>query len=297
MAKGYQIGELKQKLIELLEDSKIGLSGVEISEKLKVNRVTMAKYLKVLSAEGFLRQKNIGNTTLWVLESEHETFTFPDDYFKIAPKYLEHLLDREEHQVFSLIKNCLQSDASASRLIIEVILPAIQSVATLYDSGKIGNSEAKLLGNIISNSLQIFKQIPQDKDPKKKIVVISGDPENTLVSEAASASLYAGNWAVFHLGDMSSSINVLFDLDFQKLINKIGKQKSGVLIVIVFANSKERLNFFSDSINPIMKKFGKKMKLALCGKIDEKTKLDCDLQTENFEDVIQWSENVYENAK
>ena len=297
MGRGYQIGEIKQSLVELLEDSKIGLSGVEISEKLKVNRVTMAKYLKILSAEGFLRQKNIGNTTLWVLESEHETFTFPDDYFKVAPKYLEHLLDREEHQVFSLIKNCLQSEASESKLIQEVILPAIQSVTALFEAGKIGNSETKLLGNIVSNSLQIFIQIPRDTDPKKKVVVISGDPENTLVSEAASASLHARDWTVFHLGDMSPSINVLFDLDFQKLINKIGKQKSGILIVIVFANSKERLNFFSDSINPIKEKFGKKMKLALCGKIDEKTKLDCDLQTENFEDVIQWSENVYENAK
>ena len=57
MGRGYKIDELKQKLIDILEDSKMGLSGIEISEKLNVNRLTMTKYLKVLAAEGFLRQK------------------------------------------------------------------------------------------------------------------------------------------------------------------------------------------------------------------------------------------------
>lgn len=297
MGKGYQIDELKHKLIDILQDSKIGLSGIDISEKLDVNRITMTKYLKVLAAEGFLRQKNIGNTTLWLLESGQETFTFPDDYFKIAPQYLDYVIEREEKKAFSLIKNCIHSNASVSKLVVEVILPAINSIQNLYDQGKIGNSEAKLLGNIISYSLQIFKQIPGESDSKKRVIVISGDPDNTLLSEAASASLHSKDWTVFHLGDMSSSINVLFDLDFQKLINKIGKQKSGILVVIVFANSKERLNFFSDSINPIKEKIGKRMKLILCGSLDKKAKLDCDLQTEKFEDVLQWSETVYESSK
>ena len=31
--------------------------------------------------------------------------------------------------------------------------------------------------------------------------------------------------------------------------------------------------------------------------MEKKAKLDCDLQTEKFEDVIQWSETIYENSK
>ena len=96
---------------------------------------------------------------------------------------------------------------------------------------------------------------------------------------------------------MSSAINVLFDLDFQKLISKIWKQKSGILIVVVFSNTKERLNFFADSINPIKQKLGKRMHLVLCGKIEKKAKLECDLLVEKFENVQQWSETVYENLK
>jgi methanogenic corrinoid protein MtbC1 len=297
MGRGYQIEEIKQKLIEELEDSKMGMSGIEISEKLNVNRITMTKYLKVLSAEGFLRQKIIGNTTLWFLESGQETFSFPDDYFKVAPRYLDYLIKGSEDEVYSLIKNCIHSEGSVYKLIIEVIIPAIHHIQSLYEEGKIGNSEAKFLENIISKSLHIFNQIPVESNTKKKIIVLSGDPESTLKSEACSVSLRSKEWTVFHLGDMSSAINVLFDLDFQKLVSKIWKQKSGLLIVVVFSTTKERLNFFADSINPIKAKMGKRMRLVLCGKVEKKIKLDCDLQTEKFEDVMQWSETVFDTSK
>jgi len=297
MGREYQVNELKQKLIQTLQDSKMGMSGIEISKKFNVNRITMTKYLKVLAAEGFLRPKIIGNTTLWTLESGQETFRFPDDYFKVEPRYLDYLIKGSEDQVLSLIKNCIHSEGSVYKLVIEVIIPAISHIQSLYDEGKIGSSEAKYLENIISKSLQIFNQIPAESNPKKKIIVLSGDPESILLSEAGSATFRSKEWSVFHLGDMSSAINLLFDLDFQKLVNKIWKQKSGLLMIIVFSTTKERLNFFADSINPIKTKLGKQMNLVLCGKIGKKVKLECDFQTEKFKDVIQWCETVFENSK
>ena len=297
MGRGYQVAEIRQKLIDAFETSKTGMSGVEISEKLGVNRITMTKYLKVFAAEGFLRQKNIGNTTLWFLEPGQEVYDFPADYFKVTPQYLENLVKGNETQVYSLIKNCLNSGASTSKLIIEAILPTIDSIKKLYDDGKIGNSEEKLLQNIISKSLQIFNQIPIELNPKKNIIVISADSQSNLLSEAAAASLHSDDWNVFHLGDMSSAINVLFDLDLQKLLGKIWKQKSGIMIIIVFSNTEEGLNFFADSINSIKEKLGKRIRLALCGKVGKKTKIDSDLLSEKFEDVIQWSETIYENSK
>ena len=43
---------------------------------------------------------------------------------------------------------------------------------------------------------------------------------------------------------MSSAINVLFDLDFQKLISKIWKQKPGILIVVIFSQTEEGSELF-----------------------------------------------------
>ena len=257
----------------------------------------MTKYLKVFAAEGFLRQKNIGNTTLWFLEPGQEVYYFPDDYFRVAPQYLDNLIQGNETQVYSLLKNCLNSGASIRKLVTEIIIPSLDSVQKLYDDGKIGKSEEKLLENIISKSLQILNQVSVDSNSKKNIIVISADAQSDLLSEAASASLHSNEWTVFHLGDMSAAINVLFDLDLQKLIGKIWKQKSGILVILVFSSSEEGLRFFAESVNSIKEKLGKRIKLVLCGKTGKKAKINSDLMSEKFEDVLQWSETVYENLK
>lgn len=297
MGRGYSTEEIRQKLISTLEDSESGMSGVEISDKIGINRITMTKYLKVFAAEGLLRQKNIGNITLWFLEPGQESYNFPDDYFKVAPLYLDNLIKGSEDQVYSLIRNCIHSGATVNRLVLEVILPAINSVNGLYDDGKIGKAEQSLLQNTISKSLHIFNQLQVVLDSKKNVVVIAADPQSSLISEAASAAFHSDGWKVSHLGDMSSAINVLFDLDFQKLIGKVWKQKPGVLIVAIFSQTEEGLNFFADAINPTREKSGKRMKLALCGKKSKKSKIDSDLVSEKIEDILQWSQTVSENIK
>ena len=244
MVRGYLSEDIREQLISILKDSDSGMSGIEISKKINVNRITMTKYLKVFAAEGLLRQKNIGNVTLWFLEPGQESFIFPDDYFKVISQYLELLVKGKEDQIYSLIRNCLNSGASINQLILEVIYPTIEYVHNLYDSGKIGTAEQNLLKTIISKSLNIFNQIPVVSDPKKNVVVIAADPESILISESASASYHFDGWNVSHLGDMSSAINVLFDLDFQKLVGKIWKQKPGILLVVIFSQTSQGLTFF-----------------------------------------------------
>ena len=297
MAKGYRVEEIREKLISVLKDSDSGISGIEISKKINVSRITMTKYLKVFAAEGLLRQKNIGNVTLWFLEPGQESFDFPDDYFKITSRYLELLVKGNEEEIYSLIRNCLNSGALINRIIIEVIYPAIDHIRELFDSGKIGSAEQNLLRNIISKSLSIFNQVPVVLDSKKNVVVIAADPESILISESASASYHSDGWNVSHLGDMSYAIDVLFDLDFQKLVRKIWKQKSGILLVVIFSQTSEGLSFFADSINPNKTKSDKQIKLALCGKISKKTKINSDLLSDNIGDVLQWSNTISQNIK
>lgn len=297
MARGYKEEELREKLIEVLKDSQTGMSGVEISDKVGVNRLTMTKYLKIFAAEGFLRQKEIGNITLWFLEPGQESYDFPADYFKVAPIYLETLLQRDGKQVYSIVKNCINSGASPHRLVTEIILPAIHAIKEMYEQGKIGNSEEKLLQNIISESLQVLNHISIVPDPKKNIIVISADSESILLSEAASASFHSDGWNVFHLGDMSSAINVFYDLDLQKLMGKIWKHKPGIMVIVVFSKTEEGLNFFADSVNSVKEKLGKKIKLALCGQVGKKTKIHSDLLSEKFEEILQWSETVSQSVK
>jgi len=297
VARGYFVEDIREKLISVLKDSDSGMSGIEISKKINVSRITMTKYLKVFAAEGLLRQKNIGNVTLWFLEPGQESFDFPDDYFKITSRYLELLVKGNEEEIYSLIRNCLNSGALINRIIIEVIYPAIDHIRELFDSGKIGSAEQNLLRNIISKSLSIFNQVPVVLDSKKNVVVIAADPESILISESASTSYHSDGWNVSHLGDMSYAIDVLFDLDFQKLVRKIWKKKSGILLVVIFSQTSEGLSFFADSINPNKTKSDKQIKLALCGKISKKTKINSDLLSDNIGDVLQWSNTISQNIK
>ena len=296
MARGYQADEVKQKLVELLNESKTGLSGVEISERLGINRVTMTKYLNVFSAEGLIRQKNIGNVTLWFVEEGTEQFQFPDDYYQVQKKYQDSLLKYSENQVYTLIRNCLYSNAKTAKIMTEIVVPTVSAVKKLYDDGKIGNSELNLLNHIISNSIQLLNLESIDADSKKNAVLIAADSVSTLLCEAASASLKNDQWRVSMLGDMSASINVLFDLDLQKFLGRIWKQKPGIMIIVVFSETEEGLNFFAESVNAAKSKIGKNIRLVLCGKVSKKTSIKSDLVAEDLDTILQWSETVFESS-
>ncbi len=297
MARGYQAGEIKQKLVDVLRGSKTGLSGVEIAEKIGVNRITMTKYLNVFAAEGMLREKKIGNVNLWFIEEGTEQFQFPDDYFKVKEKFLELLTEGSADQVYNLIRNSLHSEANVKKIITEIITPAISSIQQLYKDGKIGNSEEKQLSKIVSNSVQMLNLIPVEVNPKKNAIVLAADPKNTIISDTTAAALHSDGWKVSSLGDMSSAIDVLFDLDLQKFLGKVWKQKTGIMIIIVFSDTEEGLNFFSGTVSSAKENVGKKLFLVLCGKIGKKTEIKADLVTEKPMDILQWCQTTFESSE
>jgi len=296
MAKGYQTQDLKQKLVEVLSNSKTGLSGVEISEKLGINRVTMTKYLNIFATEGMLRQKNIGNVNLWFIEEGTEQFEFPDDYFHVKTKYLELLTSINEQKVYNLIRNCIQSNANTTKLMTEVILPAIESVQELFEQGKISKSEEKLLGQIISSSIQMLNLITTEINPRKNVIIISADSKSALIAESASASFHSEGWNVSSLGDMSDAINVIFDLDLQQFLGKVWTKKNGVMVIVIFSETDEGLKFFSQAVNSVKEKFGKNLNLVLCSKIKKNTLAKADLIADNLETVLQWSGTTFERS-
>ena len=124
MARGYQTEVIKEKLVDLLGNSKTGLSGLEISERLNINRITVTKYLNVFAAEGLIKQKNIGNVNLWFIEAGTEKFHFPDDFFRVKTKYLEYLTTRKEKLAYNLVRNSFHSTAQPVKIMTEIIVPA-----------------------------------------------------------------------------------------------------------------------------------------------------------------------------
>ena len=297
MARGYQTEEIKQKLVDILTDAKTGMSGVELAKKLGVNRITITKYLNVFAAEGLIGQKSIGNINLWFIEEGTERFQFPEDFFKVKSKYLEYLTEALESKTYNLIKNCLYSDVNVLKIMTEIIVPAIESVQKLYQDAKIGNSEEKLFSKIISNSIQILNLHPVEENQKKNVIILAADSKSTLLAEITAATFHSDGWKVSSLGDMSSAIDVIFDLDLQKFLGKVWKQKNGIMIIVVFSDTEEGLNFFSEAVNSVKKTVGKKLSLVLCGKLGKKIDIKADLISEKPTDVIQWSQATFESSE
>ena len=135
MARGYDAEEVKARLISLLSDSKTGLSGGEISAELGINRVTITKFLNVFAAEGIIKQKNIGNLNLWLIEEGTENLKFPDDYFKVQEKYSEFLTQGSESAIYNLIRNCIGSNANITKLMTEVIICLLYTSPSPRDRG------------------------------------------------------------------------------------------------------------------------------------------------------------------
>lgn len=281
---------MQEKLIEVLSNSKTGLSGVEIAEKLKVNRATMAKYLNVFAAEGIIRQKNIGNANLWFVDFGTETLQFPADYYRVKEKFLEHLIANQQHYAYQLIRNSFHSGADITTLIIEVILPAIASVEDLYLKAKIGTSEAKMLRGIITNSIQILNS-QEEPDTKRNAVLLSADHSSVLYSQAASAALASKGWQIWQVGDVSDSIGVLYDLDLQKFITKIWKQKQGAMVIAIFSATEEGAKFFSESANSIKPKFGKNLRIVVHSRA-QKQGVKAEFASEKLESIIQWINSI-----
>ena len=296
MTRGYQTEEIKEKLVDLLSNSKTGLSGLEISERLSINRITATKYLNVFAAEGLIKQKNIGNVNLWLIEEGTEKFHFPEDFFKVKSKYFEHLTARKEKLAYNLVRNCFHSTTQPVKIITEIIVPAIQSVHDIFDQGKIGKSELNFLEKIISNSIQIVNLENFEIDPKKNVIVISADHQSTLFSEAASASFHADGWQVYSLGDMSSSIDVLFDLDLQKFLTKVWKPGTGIMVIVVFSSTEESMKFFAESVNSIKLKSRRSLYLAICGDMKKNTEIEADLIDKDLEAILQWSQTTFESS-
>ena len=295
MARGYDETEIKFRLIKLLHSSKFGISGVEISDKLGINRVTMSKYLNKFAAEGTITQKNIGNLNLWFVDEDIEQLNFPDDYFLVQEKFLLHVIDCNERPVYNLIKNCINSKAKMDKVITEIIIPTIPQIQKLFDDGKIGKSEEQLMTGIMLNSIQMITHHSGHSESGKNVIILSADSESLLLSESAAAAFRSQNWNVFSIGDISSSIDVLFDLELRKLLSKTWTSKEGVMIIIVFSQSEEGLKFISDSFYSVKEKSENNLFIVLSGKTGKKVKIKGDLSAPKLEDILQWSNTKYEN--
>jgi predicted transcriptional regulator len=295
VAREYSADKIREKLIDVLRPAKTGLTGIEIAEKLRINRVTISKYLKIFAGEGLIKQKNMGSVNLWFIEDGVDKLSFPADFFQVQNKYLEYIMSESAREAHTLLRTALHSGATPTKIVSEVIIPAIEAVESSYNDGKIGRSEKNSLDEIISTSISLIGLLDEDVNPKKNIVILATDYHDALLAQAASAALRTDKWRVSLLGDMSFAIDVMFDIDLQRFLNKIWPKRDGIMIIVIFSSKEGAIKFFSKAVDASTEKFGKNLRLALCTTIMKKTKTGVDFVSNDVETLLQWCQTVFES--
>ncbi len=69
------------------------------------------------------------------------------------------------------------------------------------------------------------------------------------------------------------------------------------MIVVVFSDSEEGLNFFSGAVNSVKETVGKKLFLVLYGRVGKKTEISADLISEKPIDILQWCQTTFESSE
>lgn len=299
MGRSYGAGRIRRMVISELSGARTGMTGTDLARRLGISRVTMSKYLDTFAAEGIILRRGAGPAAIWFAEGGAAVFEFPEGYVEAQKKYEELVSSRAEDAACALVRNCISSGASASRLMIEVVVPASARIRRAYDDGRIGNSELALMRGIISSSIRAAAFPPAARpaaDPLRNAVLIAADPASAVACEAAAAALKGDGWSVSLLGDMSSSINVLLDIDLQRLLAKVWKGRRGMLAVCVFSDTGEGLNFFAESAGSALARAGRGARLVLCGPAGPDCGLKADLITGDMETVLQWLHTAYDGV-
>ena len=300
MARGYGAARVRRMVAESLAGSPAGMTCSDLSRRIGISRITLAKYLDTFAAEGLIRRRGAGPAAVWLAgEAAASTanLEFPEGYAEAQRMYEELVLSCSEDAACALVRGCISSGATASRLMTEAVVPAAARVRKAYDDGRIGNSELALMRGILSSSIRAASApaaVPEP-DPMRSAVLMAADPASAVLCEAAAAALRGDGWSAHALGDMSASINVLLDLDLQRLLARVWRGRRGMLAVCVFSDSEEGLNFFAESAGSALARAGRGARLVLCGPAGRAQGPKADLVTDSLGDVLQWVQTSYES--
>ena len=288
MARGYELDEIRRKIIDLLQTVPSGLSGVEVAKRLDMNRITIVKYLSMFSTEGMIVQRNVGNVTIWLSASGITNFDFPTDYQKACALFQDCVLNCSFDDMRGLIKSCVYEGASLLNIITEIIIPCSEVIKTLSLDGKIGYTEEALFVNMIIDSIKMTEQ-SHTTDVNKNICLLATDTFGLILAESTAVILRSMGWNVFLIGDVSSEL--LLELDLRKLLSKIWSQRQGIMIISGFSDDNDGLIFLDKIVNSTRTEAWSDVRFTVCSSANQH-KPKADLVVESLGSLIQWTDTI-----
>jgi methanogenic corrinoid protein MtbC1 len=301
MYRRYTLEEIKRKIIDVLYSAAgTGLSGVELADRMGINRMTMTKYLDVMHAMGLLKKKKIGNVNVWFVEEGVGDIEFPINYIQVQQKLINSLLSSDEDQARRILVNVLNSNIDQVRLMTDVILPAANTIGELYSRGRLSKTERTFQLNLMMELIDLVKFTlrPTEHKANAHVFCVAGSQNRIHLAKSAAVAFLARGWDSSYIGDIEEQIDPFFDIDFQHYVSRLWDNKRGLMLVCIFSSGEGSLRFLLSTSKVMKGRLKGQLRIIAITtqELQPMAEEGADYVAKDLLSLIEWAEHEYNNS-
>jgi methanogenic corrinoid protein MtbC1 len=291
----YTLDEIKRKIIDVLQSAGgTGLSGVELADKIGINRMTVTKYLDVMHAMGLLKKKKIGNVNIWFAQIGVADIEFPINYIQVQQNLIRSILAGNEDHARRILLSVMNSSVDQVRVLADVILPAVNTIGELYSRGRLNKTERVFLLNLIMELIDLikFNVRPAEQKAHAQVVCVAGSDDRIHIAKSAAVALLARGWDSSYIGDVGEQIDPFFDIDFQRYLLRTWGSKHGLMLVCIFSSGEGSLRFLSSTAKQLKAKIKGELRVGslTTQELQPVAQESSDYVTKDLLALVEWAE-------
>ena len=302
MYRRYTFDEIKRKIIDVLHNaSGTGLSGVELADKIGINRMTMTKYLDVMHAMGLLKMKRIGNVNVWFVEMGVGEIEFPINYIQVQQKLISAVLAAEEDQARRILVNVLNSDVDQVRVMTDVILPAVNTIGELYNRGRLNKTERTFLLSLMMELIDLVKFTlrPTEHKANAHVICVASSENRVHLAKSTAVAFLARGWDSSYIGDVEQQIDPFFDIDFQRYVSRLWDNKRGLMLICIFSSGEGSLRFLLSTTKAMKGRLKGELRITAMTMQEQQQGAEeegADYLAKDVISLVEWAEHEYKNS-
>jgi predicted transcriptional regulator len=298
MYRRYTLEEMKHKIIYLLQNNNTGLSGVELADKTGINRMTITKYLDILSTIGLIKKKKTGSVNVWFLETGVIDLEFPVNFIEVQQKFLDAVLQGDENQSRRIIISIINSNSDQVKILTDVLLPTVNTLNELYNRGRLGKTERISFLNSVAELLDLLKFKVQATETKVNAyaIAVAGSEDRIYYAKCGAITLQVLGWSSSYIGNVEQHIDPFFDIDFQRYITKVWNKKNGLRLICIYSSEETSLRFLLSATSSIKAKLKGHLRIILITTPELQLvsqDFGADYVTSDIQSMMKWAEQEY----
>jgi methanogenic corrinoid protein MtbC1 len=301
MYRRYTLEQIKRKIIDVLYSAGgTGLSGIELADRMGINRMTMTKYLDVMHAMGLLKKKKIGNVNVWFVEGGVGDIEFPINYIQVQQKLINSLLSSDEDLARRILVNVLNSNIDQVRLMTDVILPAVNTIGELYSRGRLNKTERTFQLSLMMELIDLVKFTlrPTEHKANAHVICVAGSQNRIHLAKSAAVAFLARGWDSSYIGDIEEQIDPFFDIDFQHYVSRLWDNKRGLMLVCIFSSGEGSLRFLLSTSKVMKGRLKGQLRIIAITtqELQPMAEEGADYAAKDLLSLIEWAEREYNNS-